>query len=466
AYNQSSKIASVVGPFKDYDKNKQDFNRVIKKHIDQTEELKPRFKFVKQIHQKSKEVWSETLNLIYRHGSRNSQAVVIAPTGTIMFLMGTVNNGIEPPYSLVSYKLMSDGSSTELLCEEAKISLKRLGYSKTQIKNIWDYVKQNGDVEGSPDLNPAHLPIFNTASSVGDRSISPLAHVQAVAAATPFISGGISKTINLPEDATPQDVWDCYVKGWELGCKGLALYRSGSKWSQPLNISKKSHKKEIIQREIERSLDRLSKSDFNKTNFDDIWQYNRGMIQRKRAANRAPAERLNFKINGENIWINIVRYPDNGISEIWLEVGKEDPTVNGLADTIGRIISIAVQYGVPVEAIAETMSGLQFNPSGFMNKNDLGIRHAKSLSDLTAKVLLQLNEEYNGKKTVSDSIISDKLTAPDTSDSLNIVSEADQAKNKGYSGVRCENCGSWKCVGTVKCGSCLDCQSAYGTCSG
>lgn len=385
---------------------------------------------------------------------------------TIMFLMGTTNNGIEPSYSLCSYKLMSDGSVVELLCEEAKTALLDLGYNKHQVDDISKYILQNGIVEGAPHLNMQHYPIFDTANVDGNgkRYIGMMAHVEAIAAATPFISGGISKTTNLPENATREDIRNCYIEAWKKGCKGLALYRSGSKWSQPLNSKNNKFKKETIKREIQRTKKRLSDSDFHKTSASDFWEFYRGLITRKKAENRAQSERFNFNIGSENVWMNIVRFPNNGISEVWLEVGKENPTVNGLADTIGRICSIAIQYGVPIEAICSTMEGLQFSPAGFLRKNDLGIRSAKSLSDLTSQVLTKLNAEYNG--------LDFEDITPVWNNDIELgeepisVGEIEQAKSKGFSGTRCEKCGSWRTKGTIKCGICLSCQTPYGTCGG
>ena len=383
---------------------------------------------------------------------------------TVMFLMGTTNNGIEPAYSLCSYKLMSDGSVVELICEEAILALKDLGYNKEQISEISNYILSSGSIEGAPHVQFQHYPIFDTANVDGNgtRCINMMAHVNAIAAATPFISGGISKTINLPENCSKDDIWNCYVEGWKKGCKGLALYRSGSKWSQPLNSKNNNFKKETIQKEVIRTKQRLSESDFKKESPEYFWEFYRGLLTRKKASDRAPSERLNFNIGAESVWMNIVRFPDNGVSEVWLEVGKENPTVNGLADTIGRICSIAIQYGVPIEALCSTMGGLQFSPAGFLRKNDLGIRSAKSLSDLTSQVLSKLHSEYNGLD--SDDVIPIWDSNVEIGEEPLLVSESDQAKSRGYSGIRCERCGSWRTKGTIKCGICLSCQTSYGTC--
>jgi hypothetical protein len=239
-----------------------------------------------------------------------------------------------------------------------------------------------------------------------------------------------------------------------------------------LNSKNSKFKKETIKREIKRTRERLSKSDFNKTSPDDFWEFHRGLLTRKKAADRAQSERLNFSIGSENVWMNIVRFPNNGVSEIWLEVGKENPTVNGLADTIGRICSVAIQYGVPIEAICSTMQGLQFNPAGFLRKNDLGIRSAKSLSDLTSQVLTKLHAEYNGLEFEEVTPVwNNDIELEEENYSTNglkeeprLISESEQAKAKGFSGIRCERCGSWRTKGSIKCGLCLSCQTPYGTC--
>ncbi len=463
AYRQSSKIASVVGPFLDYGKNKNEFGKIIKKHVEANSELKPRFKLVKQLHQAAIEVWNEAEKSIQRYGVRNSQVVVIAPTGTIMFLMGTTNNGIEPPFALTSYKLMSDGSMVVLMCDEARDALKDLGYDSSQVKDITEYMNKQGHVEGAPYLNVQHYPIFDTANVNGNgtRFIRPMAHVEAIAAATPFISGGISKTINMPESATLEEIYDCYVEGWKMGCKSLALYRSGSKWSQPLNSRNKNLRKEAIKREAKRARQRIEKSDFHRENPNDIWEYRKGLASRKRAGGRAPSERLNFQIGGENVHIHPVRYPDNGISELWIEVGKENPTVNGLVDAIGRIVSVAIQYGVPIEALANTMANLQFDPAGFLGPNDLGIHSAKSITDLTAKVLVALTAEYEGNEP--QNLI--EYNKQSINENPSSISSSEEAKIKGFSGSQCGECGSWKTEGSIKCGVCIECGSTYGSCS-
>ena len=382
---------------------------------------------------------------------------------TIMFLMGTTNNGIEPPFALTSYKLMSDGSMVTLICNEAHDALRDLGYNESQVEDISEYINKKGNVEGAPHLNIQHYPIFDTANVNGNgkRFIRSMAHVEAIAAATPFISGGISKTINMPENATLQDIWNCYIEGWKMGCKSLALYRSGSKWSQPLNSRNKNLRKEAIKRESKRARLRIEQSDFHRENPNDIWEYRKGLAARKRAGGRAPSERLNFQIGGENIHFHPVRYPDNGISELWIEVGKENPTVNGLADAIGRIVSVAIQYGVPIEALADTMSNLQFDPAGFLGPNELEIHSAKSLADLTSKVLKKLTLEYEGEK--HDNSTENEISI--TYNNEDSISSSEEAKSKGFSGTQCEECGSWKTNGTIKCGVCLACGSTYGSCS-
>jgi ribonucleotide reductase alpha subunit len=375
---------------------------------------------------------------------------------TIMFLMGTTNNGIEPAFALTMHKKMSDGSSVNLMCSEMILSLENLGYDENQINEISDYVTQNGHVEGAPHLDKKHIPVFDTANmnGTGTRYIRPMAHVEAISAATPFISGGVSKTINLPESAGREDLKECYIKGWQLGCKALSIYRDKSKWSQPLSsrISYNDSKKYSV--EASRVKERIKNSGYDK---DGINTFHRSLLERRKAPVRAESERIEFRLGGETVRYHIVKYPDGNISEVWLELGKEGETVKGLVSTMGRLLSVAIQYGVPIESLCDTMLGQQYQPSGFIGENDFEIRGAMSIADLTGKVLLAIGTENNDKTDV----FLDK-SMPE----LDIISPAEQARKSGYSGQQCKNCASYRTKGTTKCGLCVDCGHEYGTCSG
>lgn len=462
AYRMSAKIASVVGPFPFYEQNKNNYLDVIKQHLNYNNELKPRLKFNKFIHTYATDVWNETISLGKKTGFRNSQTVVIAPTGTIQFIMGTTNNGIEPVFSLVSTKLMSDTSSVKLICKETKNALENLNYNQEQIKKIQKYIMEYNTIEGCEDIFPQHIPVFDTAisSEYSQRSITPIAHINAIAAAQPFISGGISKTVNLPSNSTHEDVWNCYILAWKLGCKGLSIYRDGSKWSQPLNSNVKESKERICN-EVNRIKERIKKSNIDNNVIQEL---SRGLLRRKKAPDRAPSERFNFKIGTENIKYHIVRYPDNGISELFIELGKQGGTVTGLVDTIARIISIAIQYGVPINAICETMLDQRYDPAGFIGPNSLDIKSGHSIADLTAKVMTALSDEYKDL----DKVEQIKFFEQENKDIKKEKSNDDiaEAQKKGYLTIRCDNCGEYKLRGTMKCGVCDECGHSFGFCSG
>ena len=273
------------------------------------------------------------------------------------------------------------------------------------------------------------------------------------------VSGGISKTINLPSHATREDMKQCYIRGWQLGCKALSVYRDESKWSQPLSSAVSVNDNKKYYKEVDRVKERIKKSDYS---TDAINLFHRSLNTRMKAPTRTSADRLEFKMGGETLRFFFCKYPDGNIAEVWLELGKEGETVKGLVATMGRLLSIAIQHGVPIESLCDTMLGQQYQPSGFVNGNDFGIKGGMSIADLTAKVLTAVNEESNGHTPKEEiNIILDK-DMPE----LEVISPVEQARQAGYSGIQCKNCGSYRMKGTMKCGSCLDCGSDYGTCSG
>ena len=467
AYGQSARIAAVKGPFREFPANKSEMMGVLKRHLEKTVDVKPKYKLARLVHQAAVEAWEEAISAGNKFGFRNCQASVLAPTGTISLLMGTTNNGIEPPYSLIMHKFMSDGSVVKLVTTDVADALKNLGYSDQQVRAIEAHVVERLTMEGAPFVSPQHLAVFDTAnvSGNGARFIRPMAHVEMIAAAQPFLSGGISKTINMPESATKEEMAECFIKGWQLGCKALTVYRDGSKWSQPLNSSNSKLLASKMVAEADRIRGRIRDTDFSR---DDIQSVFRKLIDRKRPPQRAPAERFDFKLGGENVKYAVARYPDNGISEILIELGKEGETVSGLVDTMARLISISIQYGVPIEAICDTMSGQQYSPSGFMADNPLKIHSGKSIADLTAKLLMALKAEYDTNPAGVMLSLPPRPTEP-SERAVRVeadaeISSAEEAKRFGFSGVRCENCGSWRTIGTVKCGQCTDCSHSYGSC--
>ncbi len=348
----SAELAAAVGPFEGFALNREPMLRVMQMHreaVDQIDVACPAY-----LRQAAAKVWDAVLASGRRHGFRNAQATVLAPTGTISFLMDCDTTGIEPDIALVKYKQLAGGGMLKIVNQTVPLGLRTLGYDQPQIDSILAYIDREDTIEGAADLKNEHLPVFDCAFQPrgGIRSIAWRAHVRMMAAAQPFISGAISKTVNMPRETTPQDIGDAYREGWMLGLKALAVYRDGSKESQPLSTSTETDKASAKQ---------LAKP------------------RRQRLPDTRQSITHKFNVAGHEGYITVGLYEDGRPGELFITMAKEGSTVGGLMDSFGTAVSMSLQYGVPLEVYVNKFSHTRFEPMGHTKNPD--IRIAKSIVD-------------------------------------------------------------------------------------
>jgi ribonucleoside-diphosphate reductase alpha chain len=378
SYAQSGRIAAAMGPFEDFETNHDPMLKVMRKHRDAVKRIEAAHVPLELL-QAAKRSWDEVVELGDRHGLRNSQISVLAPTGTIAFMMDCDTTGVEPDIALVKYKKLVGGGMIKIVNQTVPISLKRLGYDKEQIRAIVEYVDENDTIEGAPFLKPEHLPVFDCAfkPAKGSRSIHYMGHLKMLGAVQPFISGAISKTINMPEESTPQDVLQAYVEGWQMGLKAVAIYRDGCKRSQPLSTKKD----EPVQAQVVPA------------------QPQERRAMRRKLADERRAITHKFSINEHEGYLTVGLYEDGQPGEIFLVMAKEGSTISGLMDSFATSISIALQYGVPLQTMVDKFTHTRFEPSGFTKNPEIPI--AKSITDyifrwLASKFLSREDKEAAG----------------------------------------------------------------------
>ncbi len=368
ANHASAEIASVVGPFESYPENEVAMLNVMRMHreeVDKVNDAGP-----SELKDAARRLWDGVLEIGSKYGFRNAQATVLAPTGTISFMMDCDTTGIEPDIALVKYKQLAGGGMLKIVNNTVASGLRKLGYNQPQIEAIIKFIDENDTIEGAPGLADEHLPVFDCAfkPANGVRSIAWQAHITMMAAAQPFLSGAISKTVNMPTDVTAKDIADAYYWGWELGLKAIAIYRDGSKQSQPLNTKKEDSKAEAA---VETKI-----------------------IEKEKIVYRPRRERLEdtrrsithkFSIAGHEGYLCVGLYPDGRPGEIFITMAKEGSTIGGIMDSFGTALSIALQYGVPVEVLVNKFSHTRFEPMGHTTNKD--IRIAKSVVDYIARWL-------------------------------------------------------------------------------
>jgi ribonucleoside-diphosphate reductase alpha chain len=351
-YRKSAEIAAAVGPYDEYPKNREAHNGVMEMHREASYKLDP--KGVKgELVQAAQRSWDEAVELGAEHGYRNAQATVLAPTGTISFLMDCDTTGIEPDFSLVKFKELVGGGQMTIVNRTVPMALQTLGYTDTEIEQIEAYINDKSTIVGAPGLKDAHLPVFDVA--VGERAISHMGHIKMMAAAQPFLSGAISKTVNLPQTASIEDIADAYTEGWKHGLKALAIYRDGSKTAQALRTDAQEKAAEEAPEDATRPFRR-----------------------------KMPRERQSithkFSIAGHEGYITAGMYEDGTPGEIFLtDIGKEGSTIKGLMNAFATSVSIGLQYGVPLESLVRKFSYMRFEPEGITNNPE--IPFAKSLPD-------------------------------------------------------------------------------------
>jgi len=371
AYRQSSVIArDHGGPFADYPINRDPFLRVIGKHRDAAYQLSE-VGVPADVLEASRVVYDEALELGREYGYRNAQVTVLAPTGTIAFMMDCDTTGIEPDIALIKYKKLVGEGFIKIVNQTVPAALRKLGYSPDEVQAILDYVNERETIEGAPALKPEHLSVFDCAFKPvnGERSIHYMGHVRMMSAVQPFISGAISKTVNMPEAATADEIEQVYLEGWKLGLKAIAIYRDGSKRSQPLSTGKKEDKGSAAQQSV---IEQLQQQLASAT-------VEAGKPHRRRLPAERTAVTHKFDIAGHEGYITVGLYPDNTPGEIFLKMAKEGSTVSGLMDSFATTVSVALQYGVPLKDLVNKFAHVRFEPSGFTGNAEIPI--AKSIVD-------------------------------------------------------------------------------------
>jgi len=349
AYRQSALIAAgATGPYEEYERNREPHNGVMRMHRDAAYDIDSTG-IKGELLEAAQRSWDEAVEAGEEHGYRNAQATVLAPTGTISFLMDCDTTGIEPDFSLVKFKELVGGGQMTIVNKSVPLALRTLGYAEPQVEQIDAYIAENSTIVGAPDLKDEHLPVFDVA--VGERAISHTGHIDMMAATQPFISGAISKTVNLPQRATVEDIADAYTRGWKGGLKALAIYRDGSKTAQALRTDAQEEKEVEAPAPI-----------------------------RKRMPQERESITHKFSIAGHEGYITAGKYEDGTVGEIFLtDIGKEGSTMRGLLNAFATAISLGLQYGVPLEDFVRKFSYMRFEPEGITQNPE--IPFAKSLPD-------------------------------------------------------------------------------------
>ncbi|HET9677966.1 MAG TPA: vitamin B12-dependent ribonucleotide reductase, partial [Solirubrobacterales bacterium] len=353
AYRQSALIAAeATGPYDEYAKNREPHNGVMRMHRDAAYEVDGTG--VKgDLLEAAQRAWDEAVELGEEHGYRNAQATVLAPTGTISFLMDCDTTGIEPDFSLVKFKELVGGGQMTITNRSVPLALRTLGYSEAEVDQIDAYITEKGTIVGAPGLKDEHLPVFDVA--VGERAITHTGHIDMMAATQPFLSGAISKTVNMPQSATVEDIADAYTRGWKGGLKALAIYRDGSKTAQALRTDAQDEKGAEAEQQMPEPI-------------------------RKKMPRERESITHKFSIAGHEGYITAGKYEDGSVGEIFLtDIGKEGSTMRGLMNAFATAISLGLQYGVPLEDFVRKFSYMRFEPEGITGNPE--IPFAKSLPD-------------------------------------------------------------------------------------
>jgi ribonucleoside-diphosphate reductase alpha chain len=363
AYLQSTRVAGHMGSYEGYEKNIEPQLRVIDKHRHKSRDIDSAYVPLDLL-SASRDVWDAALENGKKTGVRNSQVTVLAPTGTIAFMMDCDTTGIEPDIALVKYKKLVGGGMLKFVNQTVPESLTKLGYDKREVQDILEYIDEEEMIEGAPGLAEEHLSIFDCAFKPrnGVRTIAPMGHIRMMGAVQPFISGAISKTVNLPTDASVVDIEEAYIESWKLGLKAVAVYRDGCKRTQPLNTSSDKQKESAA-------------------------EPSEGAAQpvRRRLPSECSSYRHKFEIAGHEGYIHVGFYEDGKAGEIFIKMAKEGSTISGLMDTIATLASMALQYGVPLEALVKKFEHVRFEPAGFTKNPDIPV--AKSLTDYIFRYL-------------------------------------------------------------------------------
>ncbi|MGW5195512.1 vitamin B12-dependent ribonucleotide reductase [Kribbella sp. NPDC004138] len=364
SYKRSAELAGIVGAYEGFERNKDAHTRVMRKHAAANDAIRTVHEIDKDVQKHATAAWEGVLKIGTKNGWRNAQASVLAPTGTIGFMMDCDTTGIEPDFSLVKFKKLVGGGSMQIVNTTVPRALRQYGYTEETIEAIVEFISEHGHVVDAPGLKPEHYEIFDTA--MGERAIKPMGHVRMMAAAQPFLSGAISKTVNLPETATVEEIADVYFQGWKLGLKALAVYRDNCKVGQPLADAKAKKASEAVAAEAAVAEKIVEK----------VIEYR---PTRKRLPKSRPSRTTSFTVGGAEGYMTAGSYPDDGLGEVFLKMGKQGSTLAGVMDAFSIAISIALQHGVPLETYVQKFTNLKFEPAGLTDDPD--VRMAQSIMD-------------------------------------------------------------------------------------
>jgi len=477
AYEQSSRIAEKLGPFRGYAKNAQPMLRVMRKHRDAAYQISPQG-VPQDLWQEARVCWDRTVSWGEKFGYKNAQISVIAPTGTISFLMDCSTTGIEPDIALVKYKWLVGGGMMKMVNDTVPEALHRLGYSEQECKDILAYIDQHDTIEGAPLLKATHLSIFDCAfkPAKGERSIQYMGHVKMMAAVQPFISGAISKTVNMPEHVTTEEIAQVYLQGWKLGLKAIAIYRDGCKRSQPLTTSREEvTKKKLLADSVQRLEVVAPETSRSTLNAERSFAPPR----RRRLSDERRSITHKFQIGSHQGYITVGLYDDGTPGEVFITMNKEGSVIKGLVDSFATAISIGLQYGVPLKLWVDKFAHVRFEPSGFTQNPQ--IRVAKSIVDyvfrwlalkflsLEDRASIGLNNIDEIKvPTLAEAAAPVIATAPVQQTSLlpnppttNEVEKMTSSFNNQADAPACDTCGSIM-VRNAACYKCLNCGATSG----
>jgi ribonucleoside-diphosphate reductase alpha chain len=403
AYKRSAELAAVVGPYVGYEKNATAHKRVIRKHAAASDQVRPFGTVERDILKLANKTWQECLKLGEENGYRNAQSSLLAPTGTIGFMMDCDTTGIEPDLALVKFKKLVGGGSMQIVNQTVPRALKNLGYQGEQIEAITEYIAEHGHVVNAPGLRQEHYEVFDCA--MGERSISPIGHVRMMASVQPFLSGSISKTVNMPESATVEEVEQIYFEGWQLGLKALAIYRDNCKVGQPLSIAKKKDKAAEATAPAQAPA-----------------QHEHRPV-RKRLPRKRSATVTKFDVAGAEGYMTASTYPDDGVGEIFLKLGKQGSTLAGVMDAFSLSISVGLQYGIPLESYVAKFTNLRFEPAGMTDDPD--IRIATSVMDYIFRRLALDHLPYDQRAELGILSASERAAQLDGQDPATLGEEVD-----------------------------------------
>lgn len=359
SYKRSAELAAVVGPYNGYARNAEAHKRVMRKHQAANDSVRPLHVADEAVHKAATKAWDAVVKLGEKNGYRNAQASVLAPTGTIGFMMDCDTTGIEPDFSLVKFKKLVGGGSMQIVNQTIPRALKKLGYAEETIEAIVEYIAEHGHVIDAPGLKTEHYEVFDTA--MGARSLKPMGHVRMMAACQPFLSGAISKTVNLPETATVEEIEEVYLQSWKLGLKATAVYRDNCKVGQPLADAKAKKADAPAEKEVE---------------TQTVVEYR---PTRKRLPKSRQSLTTSFTVGGAEGYMTSGAHADGELGEIFLKLGKQGSTLAGVMDAFSIAVSIGLQYGVPLETYVSKFTNLRFEPAGLTD--DADVRMAQSIMD-------------------------------------------------------------------------------------